>query len=121
MNCDQCANFKLKEEIILVPETIQFVKREGDIGMGLLFNNNNQKIYLDLYEKEYEVKAKPRTLSIPTKLILCKKEDIGLGEWGFWAYQDMNGASTRNMILPCKRNYCLNIGDGEFAYIYEDL
>lgn len=115
MNCENCKNYEKKEDVILAPEPIQFTRTTPICGMGLKFNNGKQELCFNHRNEAYRVGNVP-SIPIPTKLIPCKKEDIGLGEWAFGTDFPI---IDRN--LNCKSLYLLRIKKNVFAFIEDDL
>lgn len=104
--------YELKEVKVevLVPKNIQFTKNEEGYSMGLQFNDSKQELYYSSEKKIYEVCHSYFSYLITPKLIPCKREDIGIGEWGF-------KSDYKTSTFDSKSGYFLRTDKGEFIFI----
>lgn len=100
-----CERYIKKQPDIYVPDGVQFARGTSNCGMGLLFNNNKQEIYYLKSSKLFTITiSSSRNNIIKPILIPCKREDIGLGEWG-------HCSDSSNPDFDNIGGYCLNVGD----------
>jgi len=107
---------KKEQDIILVPENIKIAKIADDYSKCILFNDNKQKLFVNLETNQYEV------ISVPNlgytykhgelKLTPCNRKDLKCGDL---AYRT-DGIGTDFTDKAC---YCLILDENKYVCVID--
>jgi len=98
----------IKDDVILVPDEIEFSNKYHDFSMGLKFGNSQNLFYV-INNKAWAV-GTGEFNTIKTKLVKCSKEDVEIGKWYYCTVRDVPDFSVH-------QHYYLSVAPTRFIYI----